>query len=538
MKTTKKFSFVVPVSPNHTKYLKRCLHSIIAQDYKNWEIVVVFDGENPNGVTICKELERKGYNLIHIEYKEKDHGAPWTRNRGFEKTTGDYVSYFDADCVLVPGGLRTWAMAFEDNPWAAFVYGGYRWNLPSLDAYVSHEFDEYLLTVGNYISGLFPMKREYAVGWREGLKSSQDWDMWLRIVAKGGKGKFIRDITVVTEPSYANTSAITADGFKHWLERQRLVKELNGLPDRKLCVASLGAPLKGVHRAKVLSADYKSMPSDKEHTYEMILLQGFYMRTPDMWESHLKVFMGSSEKCKRVVQWLGSDVRDLSNLPYRQNREAVKFLTNKKFINKHICNAPWLEEELKEMGVDAETVYAPLDINEFPAVPLPKDFTVGIYFTDAQPEVYYLKHLVNVARNMPDVRFLFFGGYGNYFPQAKNMRYCGFEKDMKELIKECSMLIRITSHDGFPMSPVEFLVSGRQVIINRPTEFMNSIKLSPSKDSNEWANQRTDLIRLIRTLKDKPLSKKVINKARAFYKKLLSPDTYRRKIYAIYSNKK
>lgn len=538
MKTDKKCSFVIPCKQGDEKFLKRCLHAILSQDYPNKECVISFDGENAFGISVVKEVQRTfpSYRIVYTEAKEPRHGAPWTRNKGFELSTGDIISYLDADSLLVPGGLRTWMMAFEDNPDVAFVYGGYRLNVPTLECYLSEDYDEYLLTTANYISGHSPLKREFNVGWREELKSLQDWDMWLRIInEKGGKGKYIRDITVITEANILGDDSITADGLANWLERWGLVRKLNKIPDRKICVASLGAPDKGLARAKVLDADFKICPSDKPHKYEMILLQGFFMRNEQQYRGHIEVFNNSGEDCKRVIQWLGSDVNDLANLTWEQNRTMVRILTQKKAITKHICNAPWLEEKLKEMGIDVETVYAPLDVSEWDIKPLPEEFTVGIYFTDGQPDVYHLSYMINLARNMPDVKFLFFGGYGSYFPSCKNMKYCGWEKDMQDLIKDCSLLLRITTHDGFPLSPVEFLLSGRQVIINREMKYMNSIKLQP--DKQEWINQRMDLVKLIRTLQKTPLSEAVVQKAKKHYGKLLSPKTYRRKIYAIFNGR-
>ena len=64
MKNNKKFSIIVPVKPGHEKYLKHCLYSVIAQDYTNWEIIVVFDGENPFGKEICKQLQNR-YDIIN-----------------------------------------------------------------------------------------------------------------------------------------------------------------------------------------------------------------------------------------------------------------------------------------------------------------------------------------------------------------------------------------------------------------------------------------------------------------------------------------
>ena len=534
MKTDKKVSFVIPCKRGHEKFLKGCIYSIILQDYPNKEIIVVFDGKNPHGVDICKKA-----NVDYIVVDEPK-GAPHARNIGFDKSTGDIISFFDADCILVVGALRTWVTTFEDNPEKAFVYGGYRFNIPSYECYYSEEFDEYMLTVNNYIASMFPVKREYVVRWNEDLKSLQDWDFWLRVVReKKGKGRYIRDITIVTEPSEQGSDSITSDGINNWLERLNKVKAVNGIPNREICVASLGAAHQGIIRAKALNADFRYMPSEKPHDYKSILLQGFYSKNVNMMNNHFQIFNNADKKCKKIIQWIGSDVEDLKNLTWKMNRVVVKVLKNKDVITKHICNSYSLKKELGEMGIKASVVHAPLDINKFKIRPLPKEYTCGIYFTDGRPEMYYFKYMLDLAKNTPDIKFLFFGGYGEYFPACNNMRYLGWEKDITKVIDQCSVVLRLTKHDGFPLSPIEFLLSGRQILTNFKDpdfKYVNHIDITPN--DNEWVNQKGDIIRMIRMLKSHPLQEKTLIKIRKYYNNLLNPLKYKRKIYEICSKKK
>ena len=62
-------SIVVPVY-NAEKTLHRCLDSIIAQTYTDWECILIDDGSKDNSPAICNEYAEKDsrFKVIHKEY--------------------------------------------------------------------------------------------------------------------------------------------------------------------------------------------------------------------------------------------------------------------------------------------------------------------------------------------------------------------------------------------------------------------------------------------------------------------------------------
>lgn len=89
-----KISVVVPVY-NVEKYLSECLESIIAQSYKNLEIILVNDGSSDNSGNICDKYSEKDTRIRVIH--KKNCGLSDARNTGIEYATGDYITFVDSD---------------------------------------------------------------------------------------------------------------------------------------------------------------------------------------------------------------------------------------------------------------------------------------------------------------------------------------------------------------------------------------------------------------------------------------------------------
>ena len=90
----KKVSIVVPVY-NAEKYLKECVDSLIKQDYDNTEIILVDDGSTDNSPQICDEYRKKDERVKVIH--KKNAGVSAARNDGIKKSTGEWVTFVDAD---------------------------------------------------------------------------------------------------------------------------------------------------------------------------------------------------------------------------------------------------------------------------------------------------------------------------------------------------------------------------------------------------------------------------------------------------------
>lgn len=87
-------SVIVPIY-NAEKYLANCIESILAQSYKQFELLLINDGSKDASEDICKKYAQKD-NRIRIISKENS-GVADTRNLGIDKAIGKYVTFIDAD---------------------------------------------------------------------------------------------------------------------------------------------------------------------------------------------------------------------------------------------------------------------------------------------------------------------------------------------------------------------------------------------------------------------------------------------------------
>ena len=92
-------SVIVPVY-NTKKYLGKCIDSILAQTYSDYELILVDDGSTDGSSEVCDEYAKKS-EKIHVIHKENC-GLLHTRKVGFDKACGEYISYIDSDDYIEP----------------------------------------------------------------------------------------------------------------------------------------------------------------------------------------------------------------------------------------------------------------------------------------------------------------------------------------------------------------------------------------------------------------------------------------------------
>lgn len=92
-------SIVVPVYKVE-KYLSRCIDSILAQTYKNFELILVDDGSPDNCGKICDEYALKDSRIKVIH--QENSGTIIARNTGIKNTKGKYLGFVDSDDYIKP----------------------------------------------------------------------------------------------------------------------------------------------------------------------------------------------------------------------------------------------------------------------------------------------------------------------------------------------------------------------------------------------------------------------------------------------------
>lgn len=134
-------SVVIPVY-NVEKYLRECVDSVLAQTYRNFEIVLVDDGSPDNSGSICDDYASKHQNIKVVH--KKNEGLGFARNSGMEVCQGKYVFFLDSDDSLRPDTLERLievaethhAQAVHGRPSRFMVSGHYQGNVEKGEAVV------------------------------------------------------------------------------------------------------------------------------------------------------------------------------------------------------------------------------------------------------------------------------------------------------------------------------------------------------------------------------------------------------------------
>ena len=87
-------SIIVPVY-NTEKYLHRCIDSILAQTFTDFELILVDDGSPDNCPQICDEYAEKDCRVKVIH--QENGGLSAARNAGIDIATGTFIFFCDSD---------------------------------------------------------------------------------------------------------------------------------------------------------------------------------------------------------------------------------------------------------------------------------------------------------------------------------------------------------------------------------------------------------------------------------------------------------
>ncbi len=113
------------IIPNYNSgiYIKKCLDSLLEQEYKVNEIIVIDDCSIDESTKIVKEYIKKYNNIILLE-NEKNMGVSYSRNRGIETAKSDYIMFCDSDDWYEKQAVKKMMEKVEKDD-ADFVIAGY-----------------------------------------------------------------------------------------------------------------------------------------------------------------------------------------------------------------------------------------------------------------------------------------------------------------------------------------------------------------------------------------------------------------------------
>lgn len=108
---------------NVEPYIPRFLNSLLAQTYKNLEIILVNDGSTDKTAEVIKKyiprLEQEGYKVIFLE--QENGGLGCTINNGLKYVTGEFLTWPDPDDWITPDSIEKRVQFLCEHPDAGLV---------------------------------------------------------------------------------------------------------------------------------------------------------------------------------------------------------------------------------------------------------------------------------------------------------------------------------------------------------------------------------------------------------------------------------
>lgn len=183
------FSVIIPVF-NRAHLLERALQSVLAQDFQDFEIVVVDDGSGDDPQAVVAAIGDPRIRLV----RQNNQGGGAARNRGLDLAKGHYVAFLDSDDHFLPHHLRMMKAMLDENPGCAayarilMERSGRTILKPPRAIYPSEHMADYLLRDRGFVPTItLALETEIArrVRYDERLRYAQDTDFAIRLYLAG-----------------------------------------------------------------------------------------------------------------------------------------------------------------------------------------------------------------------------------------------------------------------------------------------------------------------------------------------------------------
>jgi len=261
-----KVSVIIPVGPGHARYLPDALDSLLGQNMRAWEVIVVWDDEI-NGPIENQSAELNDIpDLRRFPFIRSYSTSKWgagpgaARNVGLQHAKAPLVLFLDADDMLAPGALAAMCAKYAEAG-GRYVYGDWQ-AMPSPNsrdssrsvAYPEYNAKEWLDFSGlggkHNITVLMATDDARRIGFDETLPAWEDWDFFAHAAVDGVHGARVDRVTLY----YRARAGSRTDHALNWGNGIDALKELKrkwggkepGMP----CGGGCGGAGKAVMAAK------------------------------------------------------------------------------------------------------------------------------------------------------------------------------------------------------------------------------------------------------------------------------------------------
>ncbi|HEX7875232.1 MAG TPA: glycosyltransferase [Sphingobium sp.] len=222
------FSVVIPLY-NRADIVRDTIRSVQAQDWRDFEIIVIDDGSRDDPAPVIEALGDPRVRYV----RQENAGGGAARNRGIEEARGRYIAFLDSDDLFLPGKLSIMAKALAGDDDRTVLYSRMKvdrgvdryWIRPERGIRDGEDVGEYLFCANQFMQTstmVVPTILAQRVLFDPALKKGQDLDFCVRLQGAGARFRMIEQaLTVWLDASEAGRTSYVR-GYEtslDWLER-------------------------------------------------------------------------------------------------------------------------------------------------------------------------------------------------------------------------------------------------------------------------------------------------------------------------------
>ncbi len=219
---------------NRSKLLKRAIDSVLAQDYKNFELIIVDDGSTDNTHSLLIHYQQHSDNVFFYR-NNKSQGVVAARNLAIEKSNGEFITGLDDDDYFCVNRLSSLMSAYDEK--YAFVCSSVIWEYSNFKIISDKKRMVFSLQQQlsyNHATTQVLVKRERMLaigGFDINLVARLDYDAWTRLMIHFGSALRIN------QPSYIlsreNGVDRITDGSANILGNHQFLKKHRSIMNKK-----------------------------------------------------------------------------------------------------------------------------------------------------------------------------------------------------------------------------------------------------------------------------------------------------------------
>ena len=173
---------IITVIKNNEKFLEKTILSVLNQNYKNIEYILIDGGSTDNTLKIIKKYSSK----IDYAVSQKDKGLYDAINKGISLSSGELIGIVNSDDLLTKNSLKILHKYYKNYPLCDFFFGTVKKHWGILHGYKPWKIDYSWFFYTSHSTGFFIKKNaadklgKYSLRY----KNSSDFDYFYRMIKK------------------------------------------------------------------------------------------------------------------------------------------------------------------------------------------------------------------------------------------------------------------------------------------------------------------------------------------------------------------